>query len=73
MRHWKHLSMACMTVLAAAVGVGAADYETPKNRSVKDVLPRRSPRAPTTRSATRWWRTATCISSRSSRPTPCST
>jgi hypothetical protein len=31
--------MACMTVLAAAVGVGAADYETPKNRSVKDVLP----------------------------------
>jgi hypothetical protein len=28
-----------MTVLAAAVGVGAADYETPKNRSVKDVLP----------------------------------
>jgi hypothetical protein len=39
MRHWKHLSMACMTVLAAAAGVGAADYETPKNRSVKDVLP----------------------------------
>jgi hypothetical protein len=39
MRHWKHLSMACMIVLAAAVGVGAADYETPKNRSVKDVLP----------------------------------
>jgi hypothetical protein len=31
--------MACMTVLAAAAGVGAADYETPKNRSVKDVLP----------------------------------
>jgi ABC-type amino acid transport substrate-binding protein len=39
MRHWKHLSMTCITVLAAAVGVGAADYETPKNRSVKDVLP----------------------------------
>ena len=39
MRHWKPLSMACMTVLAAAAGVGAADYETPKNRSVKDVLP----------------------------------
>jgi hypothetical protein len=39
MRQWKPLSMACMTVLAAAVGVGAADYETPKNRSVKDVLP----------------------------------
>ena len=38
MRHWKPLSMACITVLAAAVGVGAADYETPKNRSVKDVL-----------------------------------
>jgi hypothetical protein len=31
--------MACITVLAAAVGVGAADYETPKNRSVKEVLP----------------------------------
>jgi hypothetical protein len=31
--------MACMTVLAAAGGAGAADYETPKNRSVKDVLP----------------------------------
>ena len=39
MKHWKHVSMACMTVLAAAAGVGAADYETPKNRSVKDVLP----------------------------------
>ena len=39
MSYWKHVSMACMTVLAAAVGVGAADYETPKNRSVKDVLP----------------------------------
>ncbi len=38
MRHWKPLSMACITVLAA-VGVGAADYETPKNRSVKEVLP----------------------------------
>ena len=39
MRYWKHVSMACMTVLAAAAGVGAAEYETPKNRSVKDVLP----------------------------------
>lgn len=39
MSYWKQASMACMTVLAAAVGVGAADYETPKNRSVKDVLP----------------------------------
>ena len=39
MRRWKPLSMTCITVLAAAVGVGAADYETPKNRSVKDVLP----------------------------------
>jgi hypothetical protein len=28
-----------MTVLTAAGGVGAADYETPKNRSAKDVLP----------------------------------
>jgi hypothetical protein len=28
-----------MTVLAAASAVGAADYETPKNRSVKDALP----------------------------------
>jgi len=39
MRLWKYLSMMCIAVLAAAVGVGAADYETPKNRSVKDVLP----------------------------------
>ena len=39
MSYWKHVSMACMTVLAGAIGVGAADYETPKNRSVKDVLP----------------------------------
>ena len=39
MRQWKHLVMACVTVLAAAAGVGAADYETPRNRSVKDVLP----------------------------------
>jgi hypothetical protein len=39
MSYWKHVSMACMTVLAAAVGVGAADYEMPKNRTVKDVLP----------------------------------
>jgi hypothetical protein len=31
--------MACMTVLAAAGGAGAAEYETPKNRSVKDALP----------------------------------
>ena len=37
--YWKHLSMACMTVLAAAGGAGAADYETPRNRSVKEVLP----------------------------------
>jgi len=28
-----------MTVLAAAGGAGAADYETPKNRSAKDALP----------------------------------
>jgi len=33
------MSIACMTVLAAAGGVGAADYETPKNRSAKDALP----------------------------------
>jgi hypothetical protein len=39
MSYWKHVSMACMTVLAAAVGVGAADYEMPKNRSVKEALP----------------------------------
>jgi hypothetical protein len=39
MSYWKYVAMACMAVLAAAVGVGAADYETPKNRSVKDVLP----------------------------------
>ena len=39
MSSWKHVFMACMTVLAAAVSVGAADYETPKNRSAKDVLP----------------------------------
>jgi len=35
----KHLSMACMTVLAAAGGVGAADYEAPRNQSVKEALP----------------------------------
>jgi len=35
----RDLSIACMTVLAAASAVGAADYETPKNRSVKDALP----------------------------------
>jgi len=35
----RDLSIACMTVLAAASAVGAADYETPKNRSVKDTLP----------------------------------
>jgi hypothetical protein len=28
-----------MTVLTVAGGVGAADYETPKNRSVKETLP----------------------------------
>ena len=39
MRYWRHLSIACMTVLAAAGGAGAADYETPKNRSAKDALP----------------------------------
>jgi len=39
MRHWKYLSMACVTVLVAAGGAGAAEYETPKNRSVKEALP----------------------------------
>ena len=39
MRHWRHVSIVCMTVLTAAGGVGAADYETPKNRSVKETLP----------------------------------
>ena len=39
MTYWKRASMACLTVLAVAGGAGAADYETPKNRSVKDVLP----------------------------------
>jgi hypothetical protein len=38
-RHWRHMSIVCMTVLAAAGGVGAADYETAKNRSVKEALP----------------------------------
>jgi hypothetical protein len=38
-RHWRHVSIVCMTVLTAAGGVGAADYETPKNRSVKETLP----------------------------------
>ena len=39
MRHWRHVSIVCMTVLTVAGGVGAADYETPKNRSVKETLP----------------------------------
>lgn len=39
MRHSKLLSMAYMIVLAAASAAGAAEYETPKNRSAKDVLP----------------------------------
>ena len=39
MSYLKHLSMACMTVLAAAGGVGAADYEAPRNQSVKEALP----------------------------------
>ena len=39
MRCVRDLAIACMTVLAAASAVGAADYETPKNRSVKDALP----------------------------------
>ena len=39
MTYWKHASMVCLTVLAVAGGAGAADYETPKNRSAKDVLP----------------------------------
>jgi hypothetical protein len=38
-RHWRHVSIVCMTVLTVAGGVGAADYETPKNRSVKEALP----------------------------------
>ena len=39
MRHWRHVFIVCMTVLTAAGGVGAADYETPKNKSVKEALP----------------------------------
>ena len=38
-RYRRLLSTACMIVLAATGGAGAADYETPKNRSAKDVLP----------------------------------
>jgi hypothetical protein len=37
--YWKRMSIACMIVLATAGGAGAADYETPKSRSVKEVLP----------------------------------
>ena len=39
MRHWKRVAVTCMTVLGAAVGAGAAGYETPMNRAAKDVLP----------------------------------
>ena len=39
MRHWRHVSIVCMTLLTAAGGVGAADYETPKNKSAKETLP----------------------------------
>ena len=39
MRHWKQVAMACVTALAVAGAAAAADYETPKNRSAKDVLP----------------------------------
>jgi len=39
MRHWKRVTVVCMTVLAVASGAGAAEYETPKNRPVKEVLP----------------------------------
>ncbi len=36
---WRHVSTACMFVLTVAGGAAAAEYETPKNRSAKDVLP----------------------------------
>jgi hypothetical protein len=39
MRSWKHLSMACMIVLAAAGGTGAAEYETQANKPVSQALP----------------------------------
>ena len=36
---WRHVSTACMVVLAVVGGAGAAEYETPRNRTAKDVLP----------------------------------
>ena len=39
-RCWRRqLSTSCMIVLAAASAGAAAEYETPKNRLAKDVLP----------------------------------
>jgi hypothetical protein len=38
MRLWTRLSIVCLTALAVASGAGAADYETAKNRPVKEVL-----------------------------------
>ncbi len=38
-RYWRRLSTSCMIVLAAAGAGAAAEYETPKNRLAKDVLP----------------------------------
>jgi hypothetical protein len=39
MKYWKRLSVVCAMVLAAVSGAGAAEYETPKSRLSKDVLP----------------------------------
>ena len=36
---WRHVSTACMVVLAVVGGAGAAEYETPRSRTAKDVLP----------------------------------
>jgi len=39
MRHWKRVAMACMTLLAAASGAGAADYETQAIKPASQALP----------------------------------
>jgi hypothetical protein len=38
MRHWRRISVACVVVLFAANGSGAADYETQMNKPVKDAI-----------------------------------
>jgi hypothetical protein len=39
MTYWKRAAVVSVTLLAVASSAGAADYETPKNRSAKEVLP----------------------------------